>query len=53
MCGSYLQGAEAAGMLLTELWFYDEQVKDSVDIFAKHDKALLGKKRFMKQMSME
>jgi CPA2 family monovalent cation:H+ antiporter-2 len=45
-------GLEAAGMLLTEYGFSDEQVKDMVDIFAKHDKALLDK-TVHEQMSMD
>lgn len=45
-------GLEAASMLLTEYGFSDEQVRDMVDIFAKHDKTLLDK-TVHEQMSMD
>jgi monovalent cation:proton antiporter-2 (CPA2) family protein len=45
-------GLEAASMLLTEYGFSDEQVKEMVDIFAKHDKTLLDK-TVHEQMSMD
>jgi monovalent cation:H+ antiporter-2, CPA2 family len=45
-------GLEAASMLLTEYGFSDEQVREMVDIFAKHDKTLLDK-TVHEQMSMD
>tara|TARA_R110002167_G_scaffold196935_2_gene399957 strand:+ start:842 stop:2602 length:1761 start_codon:yes stop_codon:yes gene_type:complete len=45
-------GLEAASMLLTEYGFSDEQVKEMVDIFAKHDKTLLDR-TVHEQMSMD
>ena len=39
-------------MLLTEYGFSDEQVKEMVDIFAKHDKTLLDR-TVHEQMSMD
>lgn len=45
-------GLEAASMLLTEYGFSDEQVRDMVDIFAKHDKTLLDR-TVHEQMSMD
>lgn len=45
-------GLEAAGMLLQEYGFSDEQVKDMVTIFAKHDKTLLDQ-TIEQQMSLE